>query len=138
MQDLTKYAAPVGRILLAFMFIMSGLQKLGAPAGVAGYIESVGLPGLLVWPTIALEILGGIAIALGYHTRLAALALAGFTLLAGILFHLIPSFGMEGYAAQGEMISFMKNLSITGAFLFIVSVGAGSYAMDNRRTNNAA
>ncbi|GAA3875540.1 DoxX family protein [Celeribacter arenosi] len=138
MQDLTKYAAPAGRILLAIMFIMSGLQKLGAPAGVAGYIESMGLPGFLVWPTIAVEVLGGIALAVGYQTRIAALALAGFTLLAGILFHLVPSFGMEGYAAQGEMISFMKNLSLTGAFLFIVSVGAGAYAVDNRAAKVAA
>lgn len=132
MSDLYRFAAPAGRVLLALMFIMAGLQKLGDPAGNAAYIASGGLPGFLIWPTIAVEVLGGLAIAIGYQTRLAALALGGFTLLAGVLYHLIPSFAAEGMAAQMQMIMFMKNLSITGAFLFLVHAGAGAYALDNR------
>ncbi len=132
MTDLYKYAAPIGRVLLALMFIMSGLQKLGDIPGTIGYIQYGGLPGFLVYPTILLEIGGGIALAVGYQARLAALLLAGFSLLAGVLFHLIPSGSAEGAMAQMQMIMFMKNVSIAGGMLMVVSMGAGAYSLDNR------
>ena len=74
---------------------------------------------------ILLEILGGIMIVVGFQTRIAALTLAGFTLVAGILFH-------GNFADQMQMILFMKNLSLTGAFLFLAAHGGGALSLDNR------
>lgn len=133
MQTLTPYAAPAGRVLLALIFIMAGAQKITGYAGTQGYMEMMGVPGGLLPLVILTELGGGIALLIGWQARLTALALAGFSLLSGLLFHLIPSFGMDGMAAQGEMISFMKNLSIAGGMLMITALGAGPYALDNRR-----
>jgi len=137
---MTKYlplVTPVARVLLAFLFILSGLQKLADPTGMAAYIASGGLPGWLVWPTILVELGGGLALALGFQARIAALALAGFSLLAGVLYHLVPSFAAEGMAAQMQMIMFWKNVSIAGGLLFILANGAGAWALDNRRAGAA-
>jgi putative oxidoreductase len=133
MQNLTSYAAPAGRVLLALIFIMAGGQKITGYAGTQAYMEMMGVPGGLLPLVILTELGGGIALLIGWQARLTALALAGFSLLSGLLFHLIPSFGMEGMAAQGEMISFMKNLSIAGGMLMITALGAGPYALDSRR-----
>ena len=132
MTNLTTLAAPLGRVLLAIMFILSGLQKLGDPAGTMGYMASVGLPGLLLWPTILLELGGGILLVVGYQTRWVALAFAGFSLLAGLLFHLIPAGSAEGMMAQMQMIMFLKNVSIAGGMLFVFAQGAGAWSLDNR------
>jgi len=132
MNQLQTYAAPAGRFLLAFMFIMAGAQKIPGYAGTQGYMEMMGVPGFLLPLVIITELGGGIALLLGWQTRIVAFALAGFSILSGILFHLVPSFGMEGMAAQGEMINFMKNLCIAGGMLMVVALGAGKYALDNR------
>jgi putative oxidoreductase len=127
-----SHLAPVARVLLALIFIISGLQKLGDIQGNAAYIASGGLPGVLIYPTILVEVLGGLALAVGFQARIAALALAGFTLVAGVLFHLIPAGAAEGMMAQMQMIMFLKNISMTGGLLMIVAMGAGAWALDNR------
>lgn len=132
MTQTLSHIAPVARVLLALIFILSGLQKLGDPAGMAAYIASGGLPGWLVWPTILVELVGGLMLAVGFQARAAAIALAGFSLLAGLLYHLVPSFAAEGMEAQIQMIMFMKNVSIAGGMLLIVAMGAGAWALDNR------
>jgi len=126
MNQLQIYAAPVGRLFLAFMFIMSGLNKIGGYAGTQGWMDSMGVPGALLPLVIALEVLGGLAILVGYRARLVALAMAGFCVLSAILFH-------ANFADQMQMMSFMKNITIAGGFLMIVANGAGAYALDNRR-----
>ncbi|MHA3978691.1 DoxX family protein [Halovulum sp. GXIMD14794] len=132
MTEALKFAAPLARILLAFMFIVSGWGKLGDPAGTAAYIESGGLPGILVWPTIALELVGGIFILVGFQTRITAFLLAGFSVVAGVLFHYVPAQSAEGMAQMMQMIMFNKNLSIAGGFLALVAFGAGPLSVDNR------
>ena len=127
--------APAARALLALIFIMTGLQKIGGYAGTQGYMEMMGVPGSLLPVVIAVEILGGVALLVGFQARLAAFLLAGFTVIAGAIFHLVPSFGMEGMAAQGEVIHFMKNLSITGGLAMVVIFGAGAWSADNRRSS---
>jgi putative oxidoreductase len=80
------------------------------------------------------EVLGGVALLVGFQARLVAFLLAGFTVVAGTIFHLVPSFGMDGMAAQGEVIHFMKNLSITGGLAMVVIFGAGAWSADSRRS----
>jgi putative oxidoreductase len=114
----------LGRILLAVIFVMAGIGKIKDPAGTIGYMQSVGLPAILLWPTIALELLGGIAIIFGYKTRLAAFALAVFSIVAAVIFH-------RNFADQTQMIMFLKDVSITGGLLLLASSGATACSMDN-------
>ena len=87
MYQLQLFAAPVGRLLLATIFIMSGLNKIGAYEATQGYMEAMGVSGSLLPLVIALELLGGLAIVVGYQARLTAIALAGFSFLSAFLFH---------------------------------------------------
>ncbi len=117
----------IGRILLSVMFIMSGLQKFGAIEGTAGYIGSVGLPAAtaLAWLAAIFETVAGIAILVGFQTKIAALLLAAFCVFAGFVFHYQP-------ADQMQMISFMKNLTIAGGFLALYVSGPGALSLDAR------
>jgi putative oxidoreductase len=126
MKTFQDLAAPVGRILLALMFLLAGLNKISGYAGMQGYMESMGVPGALLPLVIVLEVLGGIMLMLGWHTRLTAFLLAGFTLLATLIFH-------SNLGDQTQMLFFMKNLSIAGGLLLVVSHGAGPYSIDNRQ-----
>jgi putative oxidoreductase len=118
----------IGRVLMSIIFIMSGISKLGGVADTAGYMASMGvpLPNITVWLVIALEILGGVAILLGFFTRYAAWALAAFCVASGYLGHYQPE-------DQMQMISFMKNLAMAGGFLALAAAGAGSFSVDARR-----
>lgn len=122
-QDL---AAPVGRVLLALMFLLAGLSKISGYAGMQGYMESMGVPGVLLPLVIAVEVLGALALILGWHTRIAAFLLASFTLLAALIFH-------SNIGDQTQYLFFMKNLSIAGGLLLVVSHGAGPWSIDNRQ-----
>jgi putative oxidoreductase len=115
----------VGRLLLTVLFLLSGLGKLGTYTATAGYMASVGVPGALLPLVIAVEVFGSVAILLGWQTRAVALLLAGFTLATGVLFH-------NHFADQVQMIMFLKNLSITGAFLMLAANGAGALSLDAR------
>lgn len=132
----TKLQSPLalaGRLLLAVLFVSAGVSKIGGFAGTAGYIGSVGLPAptLLAALTIVLEIGAGLALALGLFTRWAALALAGFTLLASVIFHAYWAVPAEQQMVQQLM--FMKNIAIVGGLLFIAAWGAGQLSVDARR-----
>jgi putative oxidoreductase len=117
----------ISRTMLALIFILAGVGKITDPAGTIGYMQSAGLPGLLLWPTIALELLGGIALVIGYKTRLVAFALAAFCILAAVLFH-------SNFADQMQMILFLKNIAIAGGLLLLAVGGSTAYSIDNRRT----
>lgn len=127
---MTPIATLAARVLLAAMFIVAGLGKLGDVAGFTGYMTSAGVPAILAWPVILLEILGGLALVAGFQTRLAALALAGFTLLAAILYHLQPADPMQ-------MILFFKNLAVAGGLVLLASIGAGGISADARLSARA-
>ncbi|MYM57160.1 DoxX family protein [Thalassovita mangrovi] len=134
MTQYQSYAAPLGRLFLALIFIVAGAQKITGYAGTQGYMEMMGVPGGLLPLVILTELGGGIALLLGWQTRIVAFLLAGFSLVSGFLFHYLPSLGMEGMEAQTQTIMFMKNISIAGGMLMIVALGAGRYALDNRST----
>ncbi len=126
MNALSPLAMVAGRVLISFMFIMSGLQKIGGLEGTQGYMEMMGVPGILIYPTILVEVLGGLAVLIGYQARIGALLLAGFSILSGVIFHFDP-------ADQMQMISMFKNFAIAGGFLFIVAMGPGKLSIDGRK-----
>jgi len=80
------------------------------------------VPGILLPAVIARELLGGLMIVVGYQTRLVALALAGFTIVATILFHSAPD--------RMQQLLFMKNLAVAGGFLVLFASGPGRWSLD--------
>ena len=120
--------ALTGRLLLSAIFLLSGISKISAPAGMIGYIESVGLP----FPSLALvlailtEVVGGIALILGYRTRLVAAGLAVFSIATALVFH-------NQLGDQNQFIHFFKNLAMAGGLLQVVAFGAGRFSLDARR-----
>lgn len=123
---MTNLAAPVGRLLLALIFILGGVSKLGALTATGAYMQSVGVPGALALPAALFELLGGLAILIGWQTRIVALLLAGFCVVTAVLFH-------SNFADQVMMIMFMKNLAMAGGFLTLYANGAGAMSMDARK-----
>lgn len=115
----------IGRLLLAQIFFISGIAKLGSWAGTQGYMEAMGVPGALLAAVVALEILGGLALALGLLTRWTAGGLAAFSLLTALLFH-------TGFGDQNQLIHFMKNLAMAGGLAFVWLYGAGRFSLDSR------
>lgn len=112
-----------GRALLSVIFIVAGINKIGAWAGTQGYMESMGVPGALLPLVIALEIGGGLAILAGWQTRFAAVLLAGFCLVSAAIFH-------ANFGDQMQSIMFMKNLAIAGGLLTLFASGAGAWSVD--------
>jgi putative oxidoreductase len=136
MSTLQTYAAPAGRVLIAAIFVMAGLNKIAAYDGTAAYMDAMGVPGGLLPLVIAFEVAVGLAVIVGWQTRWAAAALAGFSLLSGVIFH-------ADFADQTQMTMFLKNVSMAGGFLFLVASGPGAFALDNwladrRRVSAAA
>jgi putative oxidoreductase len=124
------WAALVGRILLAVVFIPAGFSKIGGFAGTAGYIASKGLPLPEVGAAIAIvvEIVAGLALLAGWKARWAALVLAVFTLVATVLFHAFWSVPQDQHMVQYLM--FMKNVGIVGGLLAIYAFGPGRWSVD--------
>jgi putative oxidoreductase len=119
-----------GRILIALIFVLAGLSKIGAIEATQGYMASMGVPGVMIYPTILFEVGAGLAIIVGYQTRLVALALAGFCAMTALIFH-------NNLGDETQFILFMKNFAMAGGFLFLVRDGAGELSLDNRRSASA-
>ncbi len=113
----------VARLLLAHIFLLAGLSKITGYAGTQGYMESMGVPGALLPLVIALEVGGSLAVIVGFLTRWAALALAGFCLAAALIFH-------RNFSEEMQMIMFMKNFAMAGGFLLLYVQGAGAFSID--------
>jgi putative oxidoreductase len=114
-----------GRVLLSAIFLISGLGKIGAYANTQAYMESQGVPGAVLPAVILLEVLAPLLLIAGWQTRLAALALAGFSLASALLFHLQPQ-------DQLQTIMLLKNISMAGGFLIVAAHGAGRFSLDAR------
>ncbi len=117
-----------GRVLLSILFILSGFAKLTAISGTAGWFGSIGLPLPTAAAVVAglVELLGGLAILVGFKTRIAAVLLAVFTLAATAIAHL-------DFADQMQALMLQKNLGLVGGFLLLAVTGAGSISIDGRR-----
>ena len=125
MQKIESLISPVARTFLALIFILSALGKTVAFEGTQAYMETTGVPGLLLAPTIAFEIGAALAVLLGWQTRIAALLLAGFSLVTAVAFH-------SNLGDQVQQIMFLKNVAMAGGFLLLVRYGSGHYSLDNR------
>ncbi len=125
--------ALAGRILLALLFVPAGYGKIAGFSGTVGYAASMGMPLPSVGVAIGLviELLGGLALLIGWGTRWAALALAVFTLAASFVFHAYWSLPEAQQATQQLM--FFKNLAITGGLLAFAAFGAGAWSVDGTR-----
>ena len=122
---MSKFSDLAARILLSAMFFMAGLSKIGAYAGTQGYMESQGVPGFLLPLVIGVEVIASVLLVVGWQTRYAAIALAGFTAAAALMFHL-------NFADQIQSIMFMKNIAITGGLLLLATHGAGELSLDSK------
>lgn len=119
-----------GRILLALIFVLAGIAKLGASAGTVASMSKHGIPyaDTLVWGVIALELGGGILLIVGFLTRLVAAAYFFYLLALAFIFH--PYWTMVAEAARENHALFFNHLAIMGGMLFVVAFGAGPYSVD--------
>ena len=115
----------LGRIFLSAIFLINGIGKIFYYEGTIQYMENFNVPGNLIIPAIVIEILFPILLIIGYQTRLSALILSLFTLALAVIFH-------TDFADQMQLISFLKNIAITGGFLIIFVRGAGKYSVDRK------
>ena len=124
----------VGRALIALLFIPAGLSKIGAFAGVAGYIASKGvpLPQVAAVVGIVAEVGLGALILIGWQTRWAALGMAIFTVVITFIFHNFWARPAEQVMAQQQ--AFFKNIAVVGGLLALVAWGAGGYSVDAKRS----
>jgi putative oxidoreductase len=124
--------ALVGRILIAAIFLVSGIAKLVDTDGTAGYMTAVGIPHAHTLAIVAglCEVAGGLAIASGFLTRIGALGLFLFMIPTTLLFHGFWNF--EGAERKMQMVNFMKNLAIMGGLATLVAFGPSLYSVDKK------
>jgi putative oxidoreductase len=122
-----------GRVLLALMFVWSGVSKLTNLDGTAGYIAAGGLPmpDLLAVVVALFELIAGVALAVGWHARWAALALGVFTLLASALFH--QFWAVPAAQQMVQQLMFLKNMAVAGGMFIVAAFGSGPFSLDSRR-----
>jgi putative oxidoreductase len=120
-----KWTELIARILLAQLFLIAGIHKITAYAGTQGYMEAMGVPGMLLPLVILLEVGGGLMLVLGWKARWAAAAMGVFSLTSAAIFH-------HNLADQMQMIMFMKNLSIAGGMFVLAVHGVGVLSLDER------
>ena len=120
---ITNYIDAPARAFMAAIFILSGIGKIGAFEATQGYMEAFGLPVILLTPTIVFEVGAGIAILIGFQTRMFAVLLAGFTLVTAVIFHI-------DFGDQIQQIMFLKNVAIAGGLLLLARDGAHGFSID--------
>jgi putative oxidoreductase len=123
----------IGRLLFALLFLPAGISKIAGFAGTVGYIGSKGLPMPALGAVIAIivEVGGSLALISGFGTRMAALVLAVFTLVATFFFH--NFWGVPVDQAMMQQLMFYKNIAVVGGLLVLAAHGAGAWSLDARR-----
>ena len=115
----------IGRILISALFLLNGIFKISNYDGTIGWMESFGMPGILLIPAIILEIAGPVLIIIGYKTKLAAGLLSLFCIATAFIFH-------NDFANQMQFTSFLKNIALAGGFLILFVNGAKGFSLDNK------
>ena len=116
----------IGRVFISVLFLLSAYSKILNYSETVNWMEGFGVPGFLLIPTIALEIILPILIIVGYHTRLAATLLALFSIVTAFIFH-------SNFADQMQMISFLKNLGLAGGFILVAVNGPKNWAIESKK-----
>ena len=116
----------IGRILISSLFLISAYNKVLSLDGTMGWMEGYGVPGFLLYPAIALEIILPLFIILGYRARVSAGLLAIFCLITAFIFHF-------DFSDQIQKILFLKNIGLAGGFLFIVANGTKDWSVDKKK-----
>ena len=114
----------IGRIFLSALFLIEGIGKLFTQEQVITYMEDYGVPGILFIPAVVVEILFPLLLIVGYKTKLVASVMSLFTLTVAIIFHTDFGDGMQ-------LISFLKNLAITGGFMIVIAYGSNKFSLDH-------
>ena len=115
----------LGRILISALFLLSGVFKISNYDGSVDWMESFGIPEMLIIPAIILEVIGPILIIIGYKVRIAAGFLSLFCILTAIIFH-------NDFSDQMQFTSFLKNIALAGGFLFIVINGTKDLSIEKK------
>ena len=119
------------RMLMSLLFLASGVGKLAAVGATQQYMGVYGVPGVLIWPAAALELVGGSMLVLGLWVRPLALVLAAWCLLTAMIFH-------TAFSDQVQMVMFLKNMAMAGGFLLLAKVGAPALGLDSRHPERSA
>tara|TARA_B100000963_G_scaffold62131_1_gene50219 strand:+ start:98 stop:466 length:369 start_codon:yes stop_codon:yes gene_type:complete len=115
----------VGRVSISVLFLLNGLFKINNYEDSIGWMESFGLPGVLIIPAIILEIICPILIIIGYKTKIAATLLSLFCISTALIFH-------SNFQDQMQLTSFLKNIALAGGFIFLIVNGAKGYRLDKK------
>ena len=116
----------LARVLISLLFLISAYNKIFNIEGSMNWMSGYGVPGILIYPTILLEILLPVMIIIGYKVRIAAGILSIFCLLTAFIFHF-------DFADQIQLILFLKNIGLAGGFLFIVVNGTKEWSLDKEK-----
>ena len=116
----------LGRLLISALFLLSAYNKIFSIDGTISWMEGFGVPGFLLYPTIALEIILPLFIIIGFNARVSAGLLAIFCVTTAFIFHF-------NFADQMQTIAFLKNIGLAGGFLFIVANGTKEWSVDNEK-----
>ncbi|MGB3511242.1 MAG: DoxX family protein [Microcoleaceae cyanobacterium] len=125
MNNLQTWTSLIGRIFLSAIFIKSGIGKIFGGSATQQYMESAGVPGWLLIPTILVLLIGGISVLVGYKANYGALLLIGFLIPTTLIFHNV-------FTDPSQEIAFMKNLALIGGLLMVTAFGAGPMSVDRR------
>ena len=115
----------IGRVFISLIFLLSGFSKISNYEATIGWMESLGVPGIFLIPAIVLEIISPIFIIIGYKVKISATLLSLFCIATAFIFH-------NDFSNQMEFISFMKNIGLTGGFLFLIVNGAKDFSLDKK------
>ncbi len=123
----------LGRLLIVALFLPAGLGKIAGFEGTLGYFASLGIPAptFALAATIVIEVLGSVALLIGFQTRLVAGIMAIFTLVAAVTGHAYWAAPVDqAFIAQ---LLFFKNIAVMGGLLVLASAGAGGFSVDGRK-----
>ena len=131
LDNVTRTVDVPARVLIAVMFLFSGFGKVTAAAATQGYMEAHGVPGILVWPAAAWELVAGALLVLGYGIRPLSILLAGWCLLTAAIFH-------TAFGDPNQVVNFLKNLTMAGLFLMLARTGSPAMSLDAARASRRA
>ena len=115
----------IGRVFISAIFLLSGINKIGNYEGSHSWMESLGVPGILLIPAIVLEVVAPILIIVGYQVKISAALLSLFCITTAVIFH-------NDFSNQMQFIAFFKNIGLAGGFLFLVINGTKDFSLDKK------